>query len=68
MIAATEPILIDTGLAHDRGPLPDAVASEVDLAALRWIVHTHDDRDHARNLAIPVLRRLHRHRAGGAGR
>jgi flavorubredoxin len=30
LIADTKPILIDTGLAHDRGPLLNALAGEVD--------------------------------------
>ncbi len=50
LITATESILIDTGLAHDRGPLLDAVQGRIDLADLGWIVVTHDDRDHAGNL------------------
>ena len=55
LIAAAEPILVDTGLAHDRGPLLDALAGEVDLGQLRWIVLTHDDRDHAGNLRDLML-------------
>jgi glyoxylase-like metal-dependent hydrolase (beta-lactamase superfamily II) len=50
VIKAREPILVDTGLAHDRGPLLDAIRGAVDPADLRWIVLTHDDRDHAGNL------------------
>jgi flavorubredoxin len=50
LITSREPILVDTGLAHDRGPLLDAIRSAVYPADLRWIVLTHDDRDHAGNL------------------
>lgn len=50
LITAAEPVLIDTGLAHDRGPVLDALQGAIDLADLRWIVLTHDDRDHAGNL------------------
>jgi flavorubredoxin len=60
LIAAAEPVLVDTGLAHDRGPLLDALAREVDLADLRWIVLTHDDRDHAGNLRDLLLAALER--------
>lgn len=50
LLGGAEPILIDTGLAHDRGGLLENLAEAMDLADLRWIVLTHDDRDHAGNL------------------
>ncbi len=50
LLGGAEPILVDTGLAHDRGVLLENLAEVVDLADLRWIVLTHDDRDHAGNL------------------
>lgn len=50
LIAAREPILVDTGLAVDRGRFEEALWSLVDPADLRWVVLTHDDRDHCGNL------------------
>jgi flavorubredoxin len=50
LIKAAEPILIDPGMAIDRGHVEEAVFSQVDPADLRWVVLTHDDRDHAGNL------------------
>jgi glyoxylase-like metal-dependent hydrolase (beta-lactamase superfamily II) len=49
-VRASEPVLIDTGMAIDRGHFEEALFSLVDPADLRWIVLTHDDRDHAGNL------------------
>lgn len=50
LITGREPILVDTGLAIDRGAFENALWSLVDPADLRWIVITHDDRDHCGNL------------------
>jgi len=50
LIAARQPILVDTGLAIDRGNFENALWSLVDPQDLRWIVITHDDRDHCGNL------------------
>lgn len=50
LITGREPILVDTGLAIDRGGFENALWSLVDPADLRWIVITHDDRDHCGNL------------------
>lgn len=50
LVRAAEPVLVDTGMAKDRGAFENAVFSLVEPAELRWIVLTHDDRDHAGNL------------------
>lgn len=50
LIACRQPILVDTGLAIDRGNFENALWSLVDPLDLRWIVITHDDRDHCGNL------------------
>lgn len=50
LVRGTEPVLVDTGLS----PLTDEFRAElwsrVDPADLRWIVITHDDRDHTGSL------------------
>jgi flavorubredoxin len=50
LITGSEPILVDTGLAVDRGDFEEELWSIVDPRDLRWIVITHDDRDHCGNL------------------
>ncbi|MEU6408416.1 MBL fold metallo-hydrolase [Microbispora sp. NPDC046933] len=50
LIRGPQPILVDTGMAIDRGHFEQALWSLVDPDDLRWIVLTHDDRDHAGNL------------------
>jgi flavorubredoxin len=50
LITGQHPILVDTGLAIDRGDFENALWSLVDPMDLRWIVITHDDRDHCGNL------------------
>ena len=46
VLLADEPVLVDTGLGVDSDDFLDAVASIVDLDALRWVWLTHDDADH----------------------
>jgi hypothetical protein len=46
VLLAEEPVLIDTGIGVDSDDFLDAVASIVDLDALRWVWLTHDDADH----------------------
>ncbi len=46
VLLAEEPVLVDTGLGVDREDFVDALASIVDLGALRWVWLTHDDADH----------------------
>nr|WP_020672407.1 MBL fold metallo-hydrolase [Amycolatopsis nigrescens] len=50
LVQGSEPVLVDTGMAIDRGAFEEALWSLVDPRDLRWIVLTHDDRDHAGNL------------------
>jgi flavorubredoxin len=50
LITGRQPVLVDTGLAIDRGNFEGALWSLVDPMDLRWIVITHDDRDHCGNL------------------
>ncbi|MCT2594723.1 MBL fold metallo-hydrolase [Streptomyces sp. N2-109] len=45
-----EPLLVDTGMPVDREGFLDALWSLVDPRELRWIVVTHDDRDHTGSL------------------
>jgi flavorubredoxin len=45
-----EPVLVDTGLSPLGEQFQDAVWRLVDPADLRWIVVTHDDRDHTGSL------------------
>lgn len=46
VLMAEEPVLIDTGIGIDGEQFIDALASIVDLKALRWVWLTHDDADH----------------------
>ena len=46
VLHAEEPVLIDTGIAAEGDQFLDALASIVDLRALRWLWLTHDDADH----------------------
>ncbi|WP_197288422.1 MBL fold metallo-hydrolase [Nocardia sp. NRRL S-836] len=50
LIRAREPVLVDTGMGIDRSDFLESLWSLVDPVDLRWIVLTHDDRDHAGNL------------------
>jgi flavorubredoxin len=50
LIRSTEPILVDAGMPVDRAAFQDALWSLVDPADLRWVVITHDDRDHTGSL------------------
>ncbi len=50
LITGKEPVLIDTGLAVDRGGFEESLGSLVDPQDLKWVVITHDDRDHCGNL------------------
>ncbi|HWO63143.1 MAG TPA: MBL fold metallo-hydrolase, partial [Umezawaea sp.] len=50
LIRAHEPVLVDAGLPIDTGPFEEALWSLVDPLDLRWIIVTHDDRDHIGSL------------------
>ena len=52
LIEGSEPILVDTGLAGTGDEFLDALRSHIDPAELRWILFTHEDRDHSGNLAM----------------
>ncbi len=54
LIRGKEPVLVDTGAPACREQWLATVASLVDLADVRWVFLSHDDRDHAGNL-LPVL-------------
>lgn len=59
LIKSREPILIDTGLYTQTEGFLEALWSEVEPDELRWIVVTHEDNDHAGNLA-PIVERAPR--------
>lgn len=46
VLAAAEPVLVDTGIAQAGDELLDAVDGTVGLRNLRWLWLTHDDADH----------------------
>jgi flavorubredoxin len=54
LIRGREPVLVDTGAPACREQWLATVATLVDLADVRWVFLSHDDRDHAGNL-LPVL-------------
>jgi glyoxylase-like metal-dependent hydrolase (beta-lactamase superfamily II) len=51
LLKARQPVLVDTGLLPLQADLIDALATEIDLADLRWIWLTHADPDHTGALA-----------------
>ncbi|MGI5450689.1 MBL fold metallo-hydrolase [Streptomyces sp. CA-243310] len=50
LVRGEQPVLVDTGMPVDRAAFEEALWSLVDPADLRWIVVTHDDRDHTGSL------------------
>lgn len=50
VLAAEEPVLIDTGIAMDGDDFVAAVSSIIDLEGLKWVWLTHDDADHTGNI------------------
>lgn len=46
LVMGAEPVLIDAGMPVDRAAFERALYSLIDPGDLRWIVVTHDDRDH----------------------
>ncbi|MGV3493914.1 MAG: MBL fold metallo-hydrolase [Ramlibacter sp.] len=51
LVQGTQPILVDTGMAHFRDDLVRALSERMDPRDLRWIWITHMDADHVGNLA-----------------
>lgn len=51
LVRSDRPFLVDTGMPIDREGFLDSLWSLIDPADLRWIVVTHDDRDHTGALA-----------------
>jgi len=51
LIKGSEPILVDTGLAGTGDEFLAALRDQLDPRELRWILFTHEDRDHSGNLA-----------------
>ncbi|WP_329624340.1 MBL fold metallo-hydrolase [Streptomyces sp. NBC_01255] len=51
LLRSGRPILVDTGMPVDREGFLDSLWSLIDPVDLRWIVVTHDDRDHTGALA-----------------
>ena len=49
LLHAEQPVLIDAGIGADEEFI-DALASLIDLKALKWVWLTHDDADHTGNL------------------
>jgi flavorubredoxin len=54
VITGAEPVVIDTGTPVNRGRWIEHLGAIVDPADVRWIFISHDDQDHAGNLA-PLL-------------
>ncbi|MER8182940.1 MBL fold metallo-hydrolase [Kitasatospora sp. NPDC094015] len=50
LVRGAEPFLVDTGMPVDRAAFQEALWSLIDPADLRWVVVTHDDRDHTGSL------------------
>jgi flavorubredoxin len=51
LIEAQEPVLVDTGMPIEREQFLTTLGSLIDPAEIKWIFLTHDDNDHAGNLA-----------------
>ncbi|MFB6842079.1 MBL fold metallo-hydrolase [Streptomyces sp. NPDC056361] len=51
LLRSGQPLLVDTGMPVDREAFLDSLWSLVDPTDLRWVVVTHDDRDHTGALA-----------------
>lgn len=51
VIQADQPVLVDAGLAADRGAFLAALRSVIDPRKLRWLWLTHTDPDHVGNLS-----------------
>lgn len=51
LLQSKEPVLVDTGMPIERQQFLTTLGSLIDPAEIRWIFLTHDDNDHAGNLA-----------------
>ncbi|MFZ4301427.1 MBL fold metallo-hydrolase [Streptomyces cinereoruber] len=51
LVRSGQPFLVDTGMPVDREGFLNSLWSLIDPADLRWVVVTHDDRDHTGALA-----------------
>jgi flavorubredoxin len=51
LIEAQEPVLVDTGMPVEREQFLKTLRSLIDPTEIRWVFLTHDDNDHAGNLA-----------------
>lgn len=51
LVRSDQPFLVDTGMPVDREGFLESLWSLIDPAELRWVVVTHDDRDHTGALA-----------------
>jgi flavorubredoxin len=56
IIRAAEPVIVDTGMVTNRAEWFDDVFSLVEPHEVQWIYMTHDDDDHAGNLAEALER------------
>ncbi|EWM17154.1 MULTISPECIES: MBL fold metallo-hydrolase [unclassified Kutzneria] len=50
LVRGSEPVLVDTGMPIDAVDFAETLWSVVDPADLKWLVLTHDDRDHSGNI------------------
>jgi len=56
LVKGEQPYLVDTGLIACQGAFIEQLGSLIDLADLRWIYLTHDDRDHVGAMASSLER------------
>ncbi|WP_424216119.1 MBL fold metallo-hydrolase (plasmid) [Streptomyces sp. BI20] len=54
VVLGAEPLLVDTGTAHNADAWRETVFSLVDPGDVRWIFISHDDSDHTGNLAAAM--------------
>ncbi|MCX5199583.1 MBL fold metallo-hydrolase [Streptomyces sp. NBC_00249] len=59
LLRGEQPVLVDTGMPVDREAFEEALWSLVDPGDLRWVVVTHDDRDHTGSLTRILDRAPH---------
>ena len=59
LVRSAEPMLVDTGMPVDRVAFQEQLWSLVDPEDLRWVIVTHDDRDHTGSLMAILERAPH---------